>query len=146
MYNYEWPEQQSFVSSYACRFLPRSGRSKFSNVIFSPIYNLIDIQRTTVWIFSLALLFGTYYLIHEIVPICFLNSTDGQYIDFTRVVISTIVLYMILSAILISVLGDRACDQLEEQARSFLYDVAPPIPATLVESANEVRKRASKSS
>jgi len=141
MYNYEWPERPSFASSFACRFLPRNGRSKFSNVVFSPIYNLLDIQRTTTWVFSLALLFGTWYLIHNIVPICFLNSVDGQYVDPNRVFISTAVVYFLLSAIIISALGDRGCDQLEEQAKAYLYDDAPPVPATLVDSVNILKSR-----
>lgn len=141
MYNYEWPEKPSFASSYACRFLPRNGRSQFNNVLLSPIFNLFDVQRTTVWAFSVALLIGTWYLLDRIVPICFLNSVDGQYVDSTRVIISTIILYFVLSAFLISMLGERGCSQLEEQARSYLYDRAPPIPATLVDSANLLKSR-----
>jgi hypothetical protein len=102
--------------------------------------NLFDIQRTSVWIFSIAILLGTYYLIDKVVPICFLNSSDGQYIDNTRVIISTIVFYFLLSAIIISTLGERGCSQLEEQAASYLYDPAPPIPSTLVDSAEQIKR------
>lgn len=141
MYNYVWPEEESFASSYACRFLPKSGNSKFSNVIFGPVYNLFDFQRTTVWLFSIGLLLAIWYLLENVVPICFLNSTDGQYIDKTQVYVFTFVLYFVISACLISTLGTQGCQQLEEQAKSYLYDVAPPIPATLVDSANMIRPR-----
>jgi hypothetical protein len=143
MYNYVWPERPSFASSYACRFLPRSGTARFSNVIFSPIYSLLDIQRTTAWVFSVGLLLGIWYLLENVVPICFLNSRDGQYLDRTRVITFTIVFYMVISAIIISSLGQKGCSDLEEQARSFLYDSAPPIPSTLIDSANELKRRTS---
>jgi hypothetical protein len=137
-YKYVWPEGPSFSSSYACRFLPRAGKSKFSNVIFGPILNLFDIRRSGVWVFSLGLFAIIYVLIYYVLPINFVNSTDGQYINQTRAIVSTIVIYYLLSTFLVSFLTDRGCKDLEEQAKAYLFNEAPPIPATLAASAFEV--------
>jgi len=135
-YDYVWPETQSFVSSYACKTVPLFGSPKPVNTLFAPIWNLAPLpEQATVAVFSWAFLIILYVLIQNVVPISSLNSSDGQYIDSNRVIISTIVLYYVLSALLVSINVTKGCDALIEQAKSYLYDSAPPIPATLQSSA-----------
>ena len=138
-YQYVWPEGPTFSSSYACRFLPRTGTDKFSNVIIGPVLNLFDIRRTGVWVFSVGLLASIYVIIYFVLPISFINSSDRQYIDQTRCVVSTIIIYTLLSCFLVSFLTDRGCKALEEQAKAYLFNEAPPIPQTLAASALEVK-------
>ena len=136
---FEWPEPQSFRSAYACRFLPREGQSRFSNVIISPWLNLIDISRTTVFVFSWLLVLAIFTVIYYVLPAgSTLNSSDGQYVDYGRSILSTAVAYAFLSAFLVGSLTAGGCLDLEKQARSFLYDEAPPVPPTLTDSGRQV--------
>jgi hypothetical protein len=132
MKDYEWPEQETFASGFACRFLPRAGRTKFNNVVFGPVVNLLDLTRPTVWAVSVGLLLVSYLLIFNVLPIGFWNSNDGQYIDNTTATIFTFVLYFLLSAFLIGFLTNKGCDALEEQANAYLYNPSPvSAPRTL---------------
>lgn len=67
-----------------------------------------------------------------------LNSSDGQYVDAGRCAITTAVSYAVVSAFLVGSLTVTGCQDLEEQAASFLYDEAPPVPPTLTDSAFQV--------
>jgi hypothetical protein len=129
-----WPEKEAFQSTFACRFLPRAGKTKFPNVIFGPVFNLIDFSKPMVWAVSVGLLFVSWLMVHTVLPIGFWNSTDGQYIDGTRAAIFSFVLYYILSAVLIGFLNTSGCNSLEEQAEAYLYTAPAALPSTLRES------------
>jgi hypothetical protein len=138
---FEWPEGPKFASSFACRFLPRSGQSKFANTIISPVWNLFDISRPFVLFFSWFLFIAFYILLYYAVPISFLNSSDGQYVSGGRTVVVTIVLYYLVSILLIGVLQDQGCKDLEEQASAYLYSTPASIPSTLQDTADELYRR-----
>ena len=54
--------------------------------------------------------------------------------------ITTLVTYAILSAIIVASLTGRGCSSLIEQAEAYLFNVEPPIPATLTDSARQVEQ------
>ena len=130
-YTYIWPERESFLSAYSCRFLPKEGSSKFSNIIFGPVYNLFDLSRPVVLIFSWAIVFLMWYLLTYTFPIAWYNSTDGEYIDDTRIIIFALVFYFVTAFIFISVTNSKGCKQLEQQAEDYLYGPKPPLPYAL---------------
>jgi len=132
-YRYVWPETESFASAYACRFLPVRGKAQFSNVIFGPIVNLLDISKPSIAVFSWAIVLGFYALFYNL-PIGFWNSTDGQYLDMMRVYVATAVSYYVFSMLLISKLTGRGCSLLEAQGQDYLYSLKPPLPSTLSDS------------
>ena len=133
MYKYVWPQTESFASAYACRYLPVRGTSEFSNVIFGPIVNLLDISKPVVSLFSWSLVVAFYALFY-VLPIGFWNSSDGQYLDIKRVYIATAVFYYLFSTLLIGKLTSRGCALLESQGQDFLYSLKPPVPSTLADS------------
>jgi hypothetical protein len=135
-YRYVWPETESFASAYACRFLPIRGKAQFSNVIFGPIVNLLDISKPSIALFSWALV-GAFYALFYYLPIGFWNSADDQYLDMTRVYIATAVAYYVFSMLLIGKLSARGCSLLEAQGQDYLYGGKPPLPATLSDSVSE---------
>jgi len=132
-YKYFWPEEEAFVSGYACRFLPRRGLEKVRNAFIGPVYNLLDFSKTLVLAFSWTLVFVIWYVLYFIMPIGVWNSEDRQYLEPRRVIISTIIIYFVVSFFLIGSLMKSGCKALEDQAASFLFDEAPPLPPTLVE-------------
>lgn len=129
--SFVWPEKESFQSTYACRFLPRSGNTKFPNVVFGPIFNLIDFSKPLVWALSVGLFGLSWFLVHNVFPIGFWNSVDNQYVDSNRAAIFSFVLYYLLSAVLIGFLNTSGCRSLEEQAEAFLYTSPVSAPSTL---------------
>jgi hypothetical protein len=97
--------------------------------------------------FSWFLFVAFYILLYYAVPISFLNSSDGQYVSGGRTVIFTIVLYYLVSILLIGVLQDQGCKDLEEQANAYLYTQPASIPITLQDTADELfRRKLSKTS
>lgn len=132
-YKYVWPGTESFASAYACRFLPVRGTSQFSNVIFGPVINLLNISKPVVTLFSWSLVVAFYALFY-VLPIGFWNSSDGQYLDINRVYVATAVAYYLFSTLLIGQLTKRGCSLLEDQGQDFLYSLKPPIPASLADS------------
>ena len=130
-YNYTWPEQESFASSYACRFLPRRGMAKTQNYLLGPIFNLLDFSKTSSLVVSWSILLGLWVIIYYVLPIGFWNSEDKQYVNVTRSIIYTILAYFAVSFFLISSLMKKGCAALEDQADAFLYGEAPSLPPTL---------------
>jgi hypothetical protein len=137
-YVFEWPESEKFASAYACRFLPRSGNSRFQNTFVGPIFNLFDLTRPFVLLFSWFLFFVLFGLVYYVLPIGLINSTDGQYLAVSRCLLSSFILYYILSIFLVGILSDRGCQSLEEQANAYLYIEPATVPSTLQDSASIV--------
>ena len=86
-------------------------------------------------VFSWLMLLGIYYLYVEFFPIGTLNSKDGHYVDLPTAAISAFVTYYVVSFILIISLYQKGCDQLVEQAQTYLYSAPSFLPATLSSSA-----------
>jgi hypothetical protein len=85
-----------------------------------------------VWAVSAGLFLLSWTLVHNVLPIGFWNSSDKQYIDTTRALIFSVVLYYLLSAFVIGFLNSKGCEALEEQAGAYLYGGSPPnAPDTL---------------
>ena len=129
---YTWPQKESFISGFACRYLPTRGVSSFSNTVVGPIMNLIDVTRPSVMLFSWGIVAAVWLLLANVVGISVWNSEDGQYISDTRVLIWTSVIYFVASTTLIKSFMARGCADLELAAEDYLYARKPPIPATLL--------------
>jgi len=134
-YVFEWPESEKFASAYACKFLPRSGNARFQNTFVGPIFNLFDLTRPFVLLFSWFLFFVMFGLVYYVLPIGITNSTDGQYLAVSRCLLTSFILYYVLSIFLVGILSDRGCASLEEQANAYLYIEPATVPATLQDSA-----------
>jgi hypothetical protein len=127
---YEWAESESFTSGFAC------GSEKFNNVIFGPIVNLVpNLPRVFVFIVSWLILLFMFLLVYYVLPISIVNSSDGQYVDTGRSIGFAFLFYYIFSAVLIALLNNKGCSSITDQATAYLYDPAPPFPATLIDSA-----------
>jgi len=118
-----WPFSIPFSSAYACKSqLPYGKISRFQNVLFNPITNLLPNFGTSllVPIVSWALFIGLYFFVRDAAPLCFLNSLDKQYINTSRCILSTFVLYYLVSMIFVSLLFTNGCKQSEELAELYL--------------------------
>ena len=112
-----------FKSTFACRNIKPYGKvSRFDNVLFNPLRNLFpDLGGSLlVPVISWGIVLGLYYLIQNIVPICFLNSSDGQYTDATRIVISTAVLYYLIAMLLVMLMYKSGCLALKEISNIYI--------------------------
>lgn len=140
-YNYVWPESEDFSSAFACRILPRTGKTSsavLQNAFLGPILNLFGLQKPTAFVFAWALLLAIWALVYYVLPVWTWNSSDGQDRNFSRSVLGAFIVYYIVAFFLIAFLSKSGCNSLIEQAKSYLYDKAPPIPSTLVSSAQEL--------
>jgi hypothetical protein len=105
---YVWPAKETFSSAFACRTLPVYGSASFKLLsgIEEPIYNLFpNFGKLSVFVFSWALLVGCFLLVYYVLPIWHWNSVDGQYVDTTRSLIVSSVLYIILASFIVSKLN-----------------------------------------
>ena len=112
-----------FKSTFACRNVKAYGTvSRFDNVLFNPFRNLFpDFGGSLlVPVLSWGIFLGYYFVIQNQVPICFLNSSDGQYLDSTRVVISSVVFYYLTAMILISFMYKSGCLALKEISNIYI--------------------------
>jgi len=117
-----WETSPPFSSQYACRQNGvNQAPSKFQNILLNPILNLLpDLSGNIgVPIFSWALLIGVFYLVSEGLPLCFLNSYDGQYTDNNRILAWSLILYYIISIILVSIMFKPGCKQLSSLAKAY---------------------------
>jgi hypothetical protein len=134
--SFEWPEKKSFVCSYACKSLPRTGSSKFFSAIAGPVWNLAPLpDQFAVAAFSWAVLYALYYYISEKMPINVLNSNDGQFVDLSTAMVSSFVIYYIVTFGFIFVSYQKGCELWVEQAKTFLYTAPEVIPSSLSSSA-----------
>ena len=134
--SYEWPETKSFVSSFACKSLPRTGNSRLYSAFVGPVWNLFPIDgQFMVALLSWLTLYGFYYLYSEKMPINKLNSTDGRYVDLAVCWSSAIALYYFLSFVFIYVTYKKGCEAWVEQADTYLYSSPTFLPSTLSSSA-----------
>jgi len=117
-----WEPTPPFASQYACKFNAVSSKpSKFKNAFFNPFLNLLPNLGGNILVplFSWALLIGIYVLNSEVIPINPLNSTDGQYTDNARVMLSTLGMYFGLSFIITALLFKQGCAKLTDLATSY---------------------------
>ena len=133
---YEWPEKRAFVSSFACKSLPRTGNSRLWSAFVGPVWNLLPMPgQFLVSLLSWLGLYGLYYVYSELMPINKLNSTDGRYVNLTVCWSSAVALYYFLSFVLIYVTYTKGCAILIEQADTYLYSSPKNLPSTLSSSA-----------
>jgi len=112
---------RSFSSSYACKVVPRDELGKYFNVFVTPLWNLFPLlPNLGPFIFSAGLLVGIFCLLYYGVPISFVNSSDGQYVDFTVCLIYAFLFYYALSVLLVAFLQREGCEGLRVSARKYL--------------------------
>lgn len=112
---------RSFASAYACKVVPKNELGKYFNVVVTPIWNLFPLLPNLVpFILSAGLLIGIFFLLYEIVPISIVNSSDGQYVDFTRTLLFSLLIYYAVSMLIVAFLQNEGCEELRETARQYL--------------------------
>jgi len=118
---YTWPRSKSFSSSYACKAVTTKYSGKVYNVLVAPIWNLFPLANNLApFLFSVGLLALIFSLNYYLLPIGFWNSDDGQYLDFTRCLLFSLLVYYILSAIITALLVKSGCDDLISLAREYI--------------------------
>jgi len=131
---YVWPAKETFSSAFACRNLPVYGSSsfRFLSGFEEPIYNLFpNFSKISVFVFSWILLVGLFLLVYYVLPIWHWNSVDGQYVDSTRSILVSCILYIIFASFIVSKLSKTGCDILEQQAMQYLYNPSNVLPESL---------------
>jgi O-antigen ligase len=111
----------SFSSAYACKMYPKNNEGKYINVVVAPVWNLFPLANNILpFLFSISLLVVIYMLLYYSLPIGFWNSTDNQYVDSNRCILTSLITYYVISVVLTAVLHNRGCSDIQEQAREYI--------------------------
>lgn len=109
-----------FTAELACKRYSRSSNNKLSNTFVSPVYNLVDFTTPSVAVVHWAALIGIYAALRYWLPIGLWNSVDGLYINETRCIVVSLVVYYVLFMVLVAGLNDTGCKAREDAAYEYL--------------------------